>query len=280
MKRMNLPGSWCSTANALEALSFHAKDALLVIDDFAPQGSGVDIARYHSAADRVFRAAGNQAGRGRLDSTAKLREPKPPRALILSTGEEIPRGQSVRARLLILEISKGDISTSALTACQIDAGEGLYAECMAGFLQSIAGRYPETRVAFDAKVLDYRTQALSAGVHARKPDIVAGLQAGFDLFLQFAVASEAIDISEADRLSEHRWYALGATAAAQAKHQGETEPTGRFLRLLRSVLSSGRAHLQARHGGGKPDRDPESCGWRTNREEKSRSSGRLHRLAR
>ena len=83
-----------------------AKDALLVIDDFAPQGSSIDVARYHAAADRVFRAAGNHAGRGRLDSTAKLREPKPPRALILSTGEDIPRGQSVRARLMILEIAK------------------------------------------------------------------------------------------------------------------------------------------------------------------------------
>ena len=106
MDRLHLPGSWSSTANALEALAFHAKDALLVIDDFAPQGNANDVARYHAAADRVFRAAGNHAGRGRLDSTAKLREPKPPRALILSTGEDIPRGQSVRARLLILELAK------------------------------------------------------------------------------------------------------------------------------------------------------------------------------
>ena len=90
MDRLHLPGAWSSTANALEILAFHAKDALLVIDDFAPQGSGADVARYHAAADRIFRAAGNHAGRSRLDSTAKLREPKPPRALILSTGEEIP----------------------------------------------------------------------------------------------------------------------------------------------------------------------------------------------
>jgi len=101
MNRLHLPGAWSSTGNALEALAFHAKDALVVIDEFAPQGSSADVARYHAAADRVFRAAGNHAGRGRLDSTAKLREPKPPRALILSTGEDIPRGQSVRARLHI-----------------------------------------------------------------------------------------------------------------------------------------------------------------------------------
>src|SRR5260370_42080221 len=109
MTRLHLPGAWSSTGNALEALAFQAKDTLFVIDDFAPQGSGTDVSRYHAAADRVFRAAGNHSGRGRLDSTAKLREPKPPRGLILSTGEDIPRGHSVRARLWILEVSKGAI---------------------------------------------------------------------------------------------------------------------------------------------------------------------------
>lgn len=77
MDRLHLPGTWSSTGNALEALAFFGKDALVVIDDFAPQGNSADVARYHAAADRVFRAAGNHAGRSRLDSTTKLREPKP-----------------------------------------------------------------------------------------------------------------------------------------------------------------------------------------------------------
>jgi hypothetical protein len=41
MDRLNLPGSWSSTGNALEALGFVGKDALIVIDDFAPQGLGL-----------------------------------------------------------------------------------------------------------------------------------------------------------------------------------------------------------------------------------------------
>src|SRR5260370_40577038 len=124
MTRLHLPGAWSSTGNALEALAFQAKDTLFVIDDFAPQGSGADIARYHAAADRVFRAAGNHAGRGRLDCSAALRESKPPRALILSTGEDIPRGQSVRARLLIVELETGSIQGSDLAACQREAQRG------------------------------------------------------------------------------------------------------------------------------------------------------------
>jgi hypothetical protein len=260
MTRLHFPAAWSSTGNALEMLAFHAKDALFVIDDFAPQGNATDVGRFHATADRVFRAGGNHAGRSRLDSNSKLREPKPPRALILSTGEEIPRGQSLRARLLILEISKGGVEGTELAECQRDARAGLYAEAMAGFLQWLAGRYDQVRTGFSAKVSQYRTTA-SFTAHARTPEIAANLQASFELYLEFGVASGAIDVGEADRLADRCWDALCEAAAAQAKHQGETEPTARFLSLLRSVLSSGRAHLEAR-GGGEPDRVSGSCGWR------------------
>ena len=45
-----------------EQLAFYAKDALIVIDDFAPQGNIAEVSRYHAAADRIFRAAGNHSG--------------------------------------------------------------------------------------------------------------------------------------------------------------------------------------------------------------------------
>src|SRR5262249_49296200 len=170
MDRLHLPGTWSSTGNALEALAFFGKDALVVIDDFAPQGNSSDVARYHAAADRVFRAAGNHAGRSRLDSTAKLREPKPPRALILSTGEDIPRGQSIRARLLILELSKKSIESAALTEwksienaalteCQNNAQAGLFAEAMGAYVRWLAGRYDDARNQFERLVVEHRSRA-------------------------------------------------------------------------------------------------------------------------
>jgi hypothetical protein len=76
--------------------------------------------------------AGNGAGRNRLDSTARLRESKAPRALILSTGEDIPRGHSVRARLMILDISKGAVASAKLGECQRAAAAGKYAERWVG----------------------------------------------------------------------------------------------------------------------------------------------------
>jgi hypothetical protein len=261
MNRLNLPGSWSSTGNALELLAFHAKDSLIVIDDFAPHGSAADVSRYHAAADRVFRAAGNHAGRGRLDSSARLRESKPPRGLILSTGEDIPRGHSIRARLLILELSKGLIRADKLTECQKDAASGVFAEATGAFVRWIAGRYDNVRAALDVRVTELRLKAVRDTAHARTPEIIANLQAAFEIYLQFSEECGAIDGREREELTDRCWEALRKAAAAQAKHQAATEPTERYLDLLRGCLSSGRVHLAARDGA-VPHGSPEPCGWR------------------
>ena len=261
MNRKHLPGSWSSTANALEALVFHAKDVLVGIDDFAPQGNVADVARYHAAADRVFRAAGNQAGRGRLDSTAQLREPKPPRGLILSTGEEIPRGHSIRARLFILELSKGMISPSALTAMQAAAQSGDYARALGGFVRWLAGRLDEARTGFEQRVNQLRLNALGNTAHARTPDIVSSLQAAFEMFVEFAQSCGAVDSSLAEKLAAECWRALLESAIAQSKHHAASEPAARFVSLLGTCLSSGRAHLASKEGA-EPKQSPEDCGWR------------------
>src|SRR5216684_777006 len=102
-----LPGSWASTANFNELLAFIVKDATNVIDDFRPDI--VERRRLEGEADRLLRAAANGAGRGRLKSDTSLRPGHPPRALILSTGEERPSGESLIARVFLVEVAPGDI---------------------------------------------------------------------------------------------------------------------------------------------------------------------------
>ena len=103
----HLPASWADTANMLEKKAFLAKDAVLVVDDFAPTGTTTDVQRLHREADRLFRAAGNRAGRARMRADGGSRPTYYPRGLIISTGEDIPSGQSLRARLLVLELTPG-----------------------------------------------------------------------------------------------------------------------------------------------------------------------------
>jgi type I restriction enzyme M protein len=76
-----------------------------------------------------------------MRADASLRATRPPRGTILSTGEDVPRGQSLRARLLVLEFSPGDIDRQRLTPYQADSAAGKYAAALAGFLRWLAPQY-------------------------------------------------------------------------------------------------------------------------------------------
>jgi hypothetical protein len=256
----HLPGSWSSTGNSLEALGFVAKDAPLAVDDFAPSGSTADVQRAHREADRLLRAQGNAAGRARCRSDATLVQGKPPRGLILSTGEDIPRGQSLRARVFVLEFLAGDVDAERLTACQQDAADGLYAEAMAGYLRSLAPNYQGIRDGLRAEVAELRGKALTETAHRRTPEIVANLFIGLKHFLAFAEDVGAITAADKDELLRRAWEALGEAAAAQTEHVQSAEPVGQFFRLLSAALASGRAHCAAQDGT--VPESPEAWGWR------------------
>jgi hypothetical protein len=258
MGARHLPGNFASTGNALESLAFLAKDALLVVDDFAPHGGMQDVARYHATADRLVRAAGNNQGRGRLSADTKLREDRPPRGLILATGEDVPRGQSIRGRIFVIEVGRGDVQTAVLTECQKDAASGLYAEAMGAFVQFIAGQHDQVQEQLQRRTVELRAKASHA--HSRTPGIVAELAAGFELFMQLAVTDGAISKEQADELNSRCWSALNAVALQQRLLQSSSEPAQRFLELVRSAVTSGAAHVAG------TDREipaePTQWGWR------------------
>jgi len=262
MDRLHLPANWASTANAIEMIAFSTKDALVTVDDFAPQGSVTDINRIHGNADRVFRGVGNQAGRARMDSNTRLREPKPPRGLVVATGEDLPRGHSVRARLLIVEVSKGEITSRKLAESQAQAKAGVYAEAMGSYIRWLAADWEGRLARFKDQVELLRRELVNLGGHARTLELIANLQAGVETFLDFAVECEAIDVEDREALASRCLSALRAIAVAQLKHAEAAEPAQRFMELLQSCLSSGRGHL-AGCDNKPPAHHPEACGWRT-----------------
>ncbi|MEK6675884.1 MAG: DUF927 domain-containing protein [Planctomycetota bacterium] len=255
-----LPASWSSTANALEATAFTLKDALVVLDDFAPGGISHDVARSHKEADRLIRARGNNAGRGRMRSDTTLRPAKPPRCLILSTGEDIPHGQSLRARMLVIEISPGEVNVETLTKCQVDATSGSYSRAMSAFIRCLAGQHDEIQKRRSKEVAELRTRATNGDQHRRLPEAVAELFFGLKVFLEFAVDFGAVASSEQSDLEASAWKALLVTAKAQTAHQTASDPVRRFRELLSSAIGSGRAYI-ANSTGCEPN-PPEAWGWR------------------
>ena len=86
------------TALGFKESLFVAKDALCLIDEFVPSGSTNEQQRTHAMGEQVIRAVGNKAGRIKFGRDQKLQDPHEPRALLLSTGEDRPRGHSLALR--------------------------------------------------------------------------------------------------------------------------------------------------------------------------------------
>lgn len=228
----------------------------MVIDDFCPTGVVADIQRYYRDADRVFRAGGNTSARQRLRPDGTLRPPKPPRGLILSTGEDIPPGHSLRARLFVLDVPADMLSTNrqAFLDCQAQARTGLYTQAMAGFLQWLAPHYATAQQRLPQEVAALRTSATQAG-HLRLPGIVAQLALGLQTFLAYASAIGAISDTERATLWQRGWAALNEAAAHQPGYQEDEDDVTRFLTALKGALAAGDAHAaDATHPG-------EPCAW-------------------
>jgi hypothetical protein len=258
MDGSGLPANFASTANALEGLAFAAKDALLVVDDFAPTGGSGD-GPLESLAERLFRAVGNAQGRHRLGGDGRLRVPQAPRALVLGTGEAVPPGQSIRARLLIVEVGAGEVQRAALSAGQRAGQEGLLAAAMGAFVVWLAGRYEAMQERLQRRVLEIRSQGQGGAGHARTPAAMAELQSGMEIFLEFAEAVGAVSRAEKEELQGRCGRALDELAGRQAKYQAARDPAVRFVALLQAALAGGQAHVADRQG--KVPAEAAAWGW-------------------
>lgn len=260
----SLPGNWSSTENVLEKQAFLLKDSILTIDDFVPRGTTSDVQRMHQKADRVLRAQGNLAGRGRMRPDGKFQPEYFPRGLICASGEDMPQGQSLRSRMLIVEVPKGSVDLEKLTKLQEDAANGLFAQSLSSYIQWLAPQIEELKKILPARQRELRTEARKFGaVHDKTPDIVASLALGWETFLQFAEESEAISADEADTLWKEVWEVLNKVAKSQSEQILSEEPTRRFLDLLAAAASSGMAHVADIDTNNFPYKGtPETLGWK------------------
>lgn len=259
----NLPGNWLTTGNALEYQAFLMKDMVFTVDDFAPTGTTADVQRLHKQADRLMRGQGNRAGRGRLRADGLPLPLYFSRGLILSSGEDIPRGQSLRGRMVILEVSPGYVDLAGLTQVQEFAGNGLLAQSMAGYIQWLAPRIEDLKSALPQQQRDFRSKAQAKlSGHARTPDSVASLTIGWNTFLNFAYEVGAISHAEQAELRNDGWAALMDAAQSQSVFQGTEDPVDCFIALLKAALTSGHGHLLDGETGEAPV-DATRWGWRT-----------------
>ena len=246
-----LPASWESTDNSLEQILSSAKDTLLTIDEFKPTGAKNDIDRLHKKADRIFRSVGNGSTRQRLDSNLQQRAERRPRCLILSTGEDTPRGGSLKARCVLVDMTVSVTSGSAakkLSACQRDANNGLYAQAMTGYIQWLLPRIQEVQRDLPNQIAKIRDSMQLDGNHARTSTNTANMLLGLDYFLAYAVESGAITAADSTQYRQRAYMAFLALAENAAQENHEERPSEIWRNAIVSAIASKSCHLTDMYG--------------------------------
>jgi len=94
------PSQWGDTVNTVEMLGYSLADALYWVDDYKT------IYADERTFTRFLQSYSRTMGRGRLTREAKLRQERPCRGHILSTGETTLEGEaSILARMIVLKVS-------------------------------------------------------------------------------------------------------------------------------------------------------------------------------
>src|SRR5262249_54012360 len=147
---------------------------------FVPKGTHIEQAKLHAKAEIVLRGQANSSGRARCNPDGSVRPERPPRGVIISTGEDIPRGQSLVARMLATEVKQGDVDWTQLTLSQKKRREGVFAEATSAFLQWLAtdNRIEELQKKAADKIHELRTEWAKTGhdIHKKASNTLAQLQ--------------------------------------------------------------------------------------------------------
>lgn len=255
--RTSLPGTWSSTANQIERRAFVLKDAPFVVDDYAP--GPLDGRELEAKAARVLRSQGNLSGRGRLRADLSERPAYPPRGLIIGTGEQHPPGQSLLARMLILEINRTTVDLRALSEAQRWARKLPHA--MVGYLLWLAPRMATLPGLLRETLEGTRARMNAKGDHLRIPEVLAHLSLGLNCGLQYAEDIGACSRAEAEMYQTKCWEALLVAGRTHGRSVETERPSRCFLSVLTAMLTQGRAEILPRDLGGDGLPGDKLVGW-------------------
>jgi Toprim domain len=257
--RKTLPATWTSTENSLEARLFALKDVLAVVDDYAPLTDARAQTDLERRAQRVLRGVGNHSARGRLRADLSAHPDRPPRGLVLCTGEDLPPGSSIQARLVVVPVDRDRLNLAAVTALQGSANRLPHA--MLGYIQWLRPQIEDLQERLPRERERVRGELHRIGSHLRQAEALAHLYVGFDLFLAFAESVGALTLDRATALRERALDALRSIGERQGQQLVELDPAERLLTVLGTLLIQRRVALVKRDVDPEPD-DAEFVGWR------------------
>jgi hypothetical protein len=233
------PAQWGDTVNTVELLGYSLADSLFWVDDY--KSCYADERTF----TRFLQSYSRGMGRGRLTREAKLREERPCRGLLLSTGETTIEGEaSVLARMLVLEVPPWEGRDPGGKALgQMEALRHILPTFTSAFIQWLAPQADNGTLqkvlaeGFATSVQGYRARlALEAGKQANTGRMIqnwAVLVTSWRLLARFLREQDADE-----GLPAWQDCLLETVKAVQGERAGQV-----FLRGLEQVIASGEAIL-------------------------------------
>lgn len=242
------PTNFESTGNSIRELAFSVKDMPLWVDDFHPETSIQKKRQMNATAQMLCRAFGDSADRGRLNADRSVQETRPPRAIAMITGEQLPEvGASGLARFFIVDVEKGDVEfTKEFNELQEDARMGYLQKAMRGYITWLAKQtetLPETvRKAY----LQNRdaVRARNKDGHDRAPEAVACILTGYQFMLQYMKTLGLIDQKQWGEMMLEALKSMCAVSEKQTKTTESEKPTQIFLTMLTELMRSKQAGVR------------------------------------
>ena len=259
--------SFRDTGNSAREKAFYLKDSILWVDDYHPTMGQQEKRRMDAMAQDLARAFGDHAERGRLNADRTLQLSRPPRALCIMTGEDLPNiGASGLSRFYIIDVKKGDVPVGEeLTALQAAIRKGTLQSAMAGYLESLAPNMDKLPDMLQAEFLALRKEAgkrLTQGAHGRSVEAVAHLMLGWKMMLAYGASLSLIGEESMEGLMDRAWAALTEESLRHQREAVEDAPERRYLSAITEMLMSKQAWVIDQTGppSAGPDK-PGLIGW-------------------
>jgi hypothetical protein len=233
------PAQWGDTVNTVEMMGFPLADALYWVDDY--KSCYADERNF----TRFLQSYSRGMGRGRLTREAKMRQERPCRGLLISTGETTIEGEaSVIARMLVLEISPwerrdpgGKLLAKAAAHRDDLASFTTHFATWAAVRADAGMLSKQIASSFDANVRYYRNKLHNAGGNQASTGRM--VQNWAVLLSVYQLVSEFLGQYD-EELALPTWQDVIAQTVQAVQHERAGES---FLNTLAQLLASGEAVL-------------------------------------
>jgi len=232
----SLPLAWGSgsTEKGLMKMLSTLKDIPCVIDDWAPGGTNQQQNWNEKIAESVIRHVANKAKQVKLYSDGSVAKTPRPRGAVITSGEQLPSGESRNARLFVVDMMGDDLNIDALTLAQGESS--MYSYAMANYIAWLANDWDNLTRDLRGYWTECRNQLSTKDMHKRLPGTVATLYTGIFMGTKFAQHVEVITPKEVDEIRRDAWKNLATLATQHSSTVNDEKPSVRFLHALRSMI--------------------------------------------